>query len=554
MKKQTFSFCAAALALACAACTAPGPATPAGAQAEYPVEEKTVAELAADMAAGRVSSERLVQAYLRRIESLDRSGPTLRSVLSLNPRALDDARALDAARARGELRGPLHGIPVLIKDNIESADPLPTTAGSLALAANVGNRDAPIVARLRAAGAVILGKTNLSEWANIRSSRSTSGWSAAGGLTRNPYAIDRNACGSSSGSGVAVAANLAALAVGTETDGSITCPAALNGIVGLKPTVGLLSRRYIVPISHSQDTAGPMARSVADAALMLGVMAGSDERDPATAEADGHVTDYAAALDPQALHGARLGVLRFAAGYLPALDAAFDRALGQLREAGAEIVEIEKLDGLDQINRDELTVLLVELKADLDAYLADTVPAVTTRTLAEVIEFNRREAAREMPFFGQELFEQSQSRKESLDSPEYRKAVESNRRLAGPEGIDKLLREHKLDALIAPTTGPAWTTDLVNGDHYLGAATTLPAVAGYPHLTVPMATLFGLPVGLSFIGPAWSEARLLSLGYAFEQRTRARKPPTFAGAIDGFGDVAPGLAPAAVTTAPAGAS
>jgi len=528
----------------------PGCRTPPGPESEnpagpggYPIEERTVADLSADMAAGRISSEELVRLYLERIETIDRRGPELRSVLSVNPRALDDARALDAERARGELRGPLHGIPVLVKDNIESADPLPTTAGSLALAQNLGGRDAPIVERLRKAGAVILGKTNLSEWANIRSSRSTSGWSAVGGLTRNPYALDRNACGSSSGSGAAMAANLAALAVGTETDGSITCPAAVNGIVGLKPTVGLLSRRHIVPISHTQDTAGPMTRTVADAAAMLSVMAGSDEADPATAEADRHVTDYVAALDGQALSGAKLGVLRFAAGYLPALDRAFEHALDELRGAGAEIVEIEKFEGLDPINRDELSVLLTELKADLETYLADAAPAVTTRTLADLIAFNEREAAREMRFFGQELFEQA-VKTEGLESADYRRAVEANLRLAGPEGIDRLLAEHGVDALIAPTTGPAWTTDVVNGDHYLGSATTLAAVAGYPHLTVPMGHVFGLPVGISFIGPAWSEARLLALGHAFEQRTRARIPPTLAPAIDGFDDVAAGLAAA----------
>jgi amidase len=535
-----------ALALAIVAlslgCPPPGPAGLTEPASDYPIEEKTVVELMEDMASGRVTSERLVEIYLERIERIDRSGPALRSVLAVNPRAIDDARALDAERARGELRGPLHGIPVLLKDNIESADPLPTTAGSLALEENLGGRDAPIAARLRRAGAVILGKTNLSEWANIRSSRSTSGWSAVGGLTRNPYALDRNACGSSSGSAAAVAANLAALAVGTETDGSITCPSAVNGIVGLKPTVGLLSRRHIVPISHTQDTAGPMTRTVADAALMLGVMAGGDVGDPATAEADRHVTDYVAALDAGALAGARLGVMRFATGYLPALDAAFEQALEQMRQAGAEIVDIENLEALREIDGNELTVLLAELKADMASYLAGAAPGVTARTLAELIAFNEREAAREMPFFGQELFERSEEAG-GLESEDYRRTVEANRRLAGPEGIDRLLGEHDLDALIAPTTGPAWTTDVVNGDHYLGSASMLPAVAGYPHLTVPMSRVFGLPVGISFIGPAWSEARLLALGHAFELRTRARMPPTFAPTIDGFDDVAPGLAP-----------
>jgi amidase len=509
---------------------------------QYDVLEKTVAALGADMAAGRITSEALVDLYLQRIETIDHSGPTLRSVLAVNPRARDDARALDAERARGQVRGPLHGIPVLLKDNIESADSLPTTAGSLALAANLGRRDAPLVARLRAAGAVILGKTNLSEWANIRSSKSTSGWSAAGGLTRNPYALACNACGSSSGSGVAVAANLAALAVGTETDGSITCPAAVNGIVGLKPTVGLVSRRHIVPISHTQDTAGPMTRTVADAAAMLAAMAGTDAGDPATAEADHRRQDYVAALDTLALRGARLGVLRFHAGYLPALDVEFERALEQLRAAGATLVDVKEFPGLEQIGAAELTVLLVELKADLNAYLADAAPGVTTRTLADVITFNEEQATREMRFFGQEFFLQAEATA-GLDSPDYQHALETCRCMAGPEGIDRVLREHDVVALVAPTTGPAWSTDVVNGDHYLGAATTLPAVAGYPHLTVPMGQVFGLPVGLSFIGPAWSEARLLALGFAFEQRARARKPPTFAPSIDGFEAVAAGLAP-----------
>jgi amidase len=511
------------LALAVSGCAREQSAPP---QTAYSVEEKTLAALQSDLSAGRVTSQKLVELYLARIRDLDQSGPTLRSVLAVNPRAADDARGLDEERAMGQLRGPLHGIPILVKDNIETADPLSTTAGSLALANNVTGRDAPIIARLREAGVVVLGKANLSEWANFRSTKSTSGWSAVGGLTRNPYALDRNACGSSSGSGVAVAASLAAMAVGTETDGSVTCPAAVNGIVGLKPTVGLLSRRYIIPITSAQDTAGPMTRTVADAAELLAAMAGSDSGDPATREADARRTDYAAALSAGALAGKRLGVMRFTMGYLPALDAVFDKAVDQIKAAGADVVTIDKFDGLDAIDRQELTILLTDFRKELNAYLASAPPPVTTRTLKDLIAFNSANAAREMPHFGQELFEQSE-KTAGHDPSAYAKMREATAKAAGRDGIDALLQAHKLDALIAPTLSPAWTTDLVNGDHVIGGATTLPAVAGYPHLTVPMGFVQGLPVGLSFIGTAWSEAALLGMGYAFEQRTSARKPPTY---------------------------
>lgn len=494
---------------------------------EYAVEEKTVAELQADMASGLLSSRQLVEIYLKRIEQLDQNGPSIHSVLALNPTAREDARRLDDERAAGTIRGPLHGIPILLKDNIESADPLPTTAGSLALVENRTARDAPIVSKLREAGVVILGKTNLSEWANIRSSRSTSGWSAVGGLTRNPYVLDRTACGSSSGSGAAIAANLAVLAVGTETDGSVTCPSAVNGLVGLKPTVGLLSRRYIVPISRWQDTPGPMARSVKDAAVMLGIMAGTDAGDPATADADRHREDYTGALHVDSLVGKRLGVMRFAMGYLAALDAAFDRAKEHLEEAGAVLVDIDRFDGLRAIDTAELTALLTELKAELNDYLRDTPPQVVRRTLQDVIAFNRSNEAREMPFFGQDFFERAQSLP-GIQDETYVRSRAALVRAAGPEGIDRLLELYQLDALIAPTTGPAWTIDLVNGDQILGGATTLAAVAGYPHLTVPMGQVHGLPVGLSFVGSAWSDARLLGMGYAFEGRAQARTPPSYA--------------------------
>ena len=506
-----------------AVCGCQAPST----KVSYQVEEKTVAELSADMASGAVTSESLVRLYLHRIEILDRAGPKIGSVLAVNPRALEDARRLDTERAGGQLRGALHGVPVLLKDNIESADPLPTTAGSLALAENLTRRDAPIVARLRAAGAIILGKSNLSEWANMRANGSTSGWSALGGLTRNPYSLDCSACGSSSGSGAAVAANLTALAVGTETDGSVTCPGAMNGIVGLKPTVGLLSRRHIIPISHTQDTAGPMTRTVADAAAMLTVMAGTDSLDPATAEADQRRTDYVAALDARSLKGARLGVLRPRKGaYGDAAAEVFEKALSHLKEAGAELVELQQPPQRGRIGRNEMIVLLYEFKAGLNAYLADTAAAVKTRTLAAVIEFNKREADRELQHFGQQLFIQAEAT-DGLESPVYRKALDENRRLAGPEGIDRLLGEHRLDALVAPTTGSAFKIDFENGDRFQGGQMGLAAVSGYPHLTVPMGLADGLPVGLSFIGTAWSEARLLSLGYAFEKKANARRKPKY---------------------------
>lgn len=498
---------------------------------QYDVEEKSIAELRADLDAGRVSSEQLVRAYTLRIQDIDASGPSLHSVLALNPDALAQARAADRERAAGGALGPLHGIPILIKDNIETRDPLPTTAGSLALRDNVTGRDAPLVARLREAGAIILGKTNLSEWANIRSFASTSGWSAVGGLTRNPYALNRNPCGSSSGSGAAAAASLAAATIGTETDGSITCPAAINGLAGIKPTVGLVSRRHIVPISRSQDTAGPMGRSVADIAAVLTVIAGRDPQDIATFEADTRRTDYVAALDRDSLSGRRLGVLRFQAGYHAGVDARFAEALSALGEAGASLVEIETFPSMDSINANEFTVLLTELRTDLNLYLASTPrDRVTTRTLADVIAFNRNTPA-ETALFGQEIFEQAEQT-QGLDDPGYINARDTARRLAGPEGIDRLLRTYGVDALIAPTMSAAWVTDTVNGDHFLGGATTLAAVAGYPHVTVPMGDVRGLPVGLSFIGEAWSEAKLLSFAYAFEQSTRLRQPPRYLPAIE----------------------
>ncbi|HEX4761888.1 MAG TPA: amidase [Sphingomicrobium sp.] len=480
------------------------------------------------------SAQSNVQASLARIAHIDLQ---LHSVIAVDPTALDQARAFDGA---GRAVGAVAGQPVLIKDNIETAGPLPTTAGSLALANNVTGRDAPLVARLRSAGAIIVGKANLSEWANIRSNNSISGWSAVGGQVRNPWALDRNPCGSSSGSGAAVAAGLVRLAIGTETDGSITCPAAINGIVGLKPTVGLVSRTHVVPISHSQDTPGPMTASVREAAALLTAIAGSDPADPATAEADRHKTDYSVLLDPNSLKGKRIGVMRFASGF--GTDASFGTALAVLRERGAVLIDIKKFDE-GSMGRDEFSVLLTELKADLAKYLTSSPAAIPVRTLADVIAFNKARMREEMPLFGQETFERSEKTK-GLEDSAYKKARASSFRAAGPNGIDRLLREHKVVALVGPTMPPAWKIDAVNGDQISGGgAGSLAAVSGYPHLTVPMGLVKGLPVGLSFIGPKWSEPLLLSLGYAYE---RARGPfpaPRFLPSVESSPEIAPHLQP-----------
>ena len=509
--------------------------------APYPVAEKSIAEIEADLAAGRTTSVAVVQAYLDRIETLDRRGPALHSVIALNPHVMADARAADAARARGDRLGPLAGVPILLKDNIDSADDTATTAGSLVLKDNVTGRDAPLVRRLTDAGAVILGKTNLSEWANIRSDHSISGWSAVGGLVKNPYALDRNTCGSSAGTGAAIAASLATAGVGTETNGSITCPSSLNGLVGLKPTVGLVSRTYIVPISHTQDTAGPMARSVADAAMLLTAMAGSDPKDPATAEADRHRTDYLAALAGASLKGKRLGVVRLTGGLPPAELAMFDATLQKLADAGAVLVELPDLYPDHSLGDAELTVLLTELKADLNAYLASTPPAVRARTLKDVIAFDQA-TPRELALFGQETFEMAEKTR-GLDDPDYLKAKAKARRLSRDEGIDAILARHQLDALVGPSFGPAWRTDVVTGDHDAGAIGSYAAIAGYPHLTVPMGQIVGLPVGFSFIGPAWSEARLLAMGAAFEALIHGRQPPTYAASVESQPDLAAVLDP-----------
>jgi amidase len=495
--------------------------------APFELEEMTVTQLQQGMQSGRLTARSIAEAYLTRIERLDKQGPAVNSVLEINPEAQAIAEELDRERQAKGPRGPLHGIPVLLKDNIATQDRMMTTAGSLALVGARPPRDAFLVTKLRQAGAVILGKTNLSEWANIRSSHSTSGWSGRGGLTRNPYALDRNPCGSSSGSAAAVSANFCALAMGTETDGSIVCPSGINGIVGIKPTVGLVSRAGIVPIAHSQDTAGPMARTVADAALLLGALTGADSHDPATEGSRGQgVTDYTQFLDPRGLRGARLGVARQFFGANEAVDRLMGEALAEMKRQGAILVDPAEVGKMDQLEHSELTVMLYELKADLNRYLEDLGSAAPVHSLREIIEFNQRHSDREMPYFGQDLFIKAQA-KGPLSSQEYLDALAKNHRLTRNEGIDAVLDKFHLDALVAPTGGPVWVTDLVNGDHDSGGSSTPAAVAGYPNISLPLGFIFGLPVGISFFGKAYAEPKLIKLAYAFEQATRRRRPPRF---------------------------
>jgi len=487
-------------------------------------EELTIADLQHAFQTGQHTARSIAELYLSRIRQLDKRGPELRAVVEVNPDALAVASALDAERKTRGPRGPLHGVPVLLKDNLDTADRMGTTAGSLALVGVKRLQDAQVVARLRQAGAVLLGKTNLSEWANFRSSRSSSGWSARGGQTRNPYALDRNPSGSSSGSAVAVAANLTCVAIGTETDGSIVSPSSANSIVGIKPTLGLVSQAGIIPIAHSQDTAGPMARTVRDAAILLSAIA----EDPTPA---GARVDFTRFLDPRGLRGARLGVARRFFGFHERVDRLMARAMDEMKRLGAEIIDPADLPSLAQLGNAEMEVLLHEFKTDLNRYLAALGPATSVRSLTELIAFNERHRALELPYFGQELFLQAET-KGSLGSRRYQEALARCRRLTRTEGIDAVMEKHRLDAFIAPTEGPAWPIDLVGGDHNLGGCSTPAAVAGYPHITAPAGYVRGLPVGLSFFGRARSEPLLLKLAYAFEQATRARRAPRFAPAAD----------------------
>ncbi|HVG39847.1 MAG TPA: amidase [Pyrinomonadaceae bacterium] len=526
---------ALALTLARVSAASAGPSAAAAPPRAFALEEATIDQLREGLASGRYTARSLARLYLERIGQIDRRGPALNSVIELNPDAFAIAAARDRERpGRNSPRefGPLHGIPVLIKDNIDTADRMTTTAGSLALAGSIPLRDSFVADRLRAAGAVILGKTNLSEWANFRSSHSTSGWSGRGGQTRNPYALDRNPCGSSSGSGTAVAASLCAVAVGTETDGSVVCPSSSNGLVGIKPTVGLVGRSGIIPISHSQDTAGPMARTVRDAAILLGALTGADSRDRVTDESRGKAfADYTQFLDPRGLNGARVGVARKFWGFNDRVDKLMDAAIDALKKLGAVVIDPANIETAEQFGDSEFEVLLYEFKAGLNKYFGELGPRAPVRTLKEVIEFNDRHKEREMPYFGQDILIKAEA-KGPLTEKTYRDALGKNHRLSRREGIDAVMKKHRLDAMVAPTGSPAWPTDLINGDHTTGGFSSPAAVAGYPHITVPAGFDHGLPVGLSFFGGAYSEPKLIKYAYAYEQATKHRRPPRFARTIN----------------------
>jgi len=517
-------------ALGAARVAAPSP-EPAPAPNNFELDELTLDDFQKVFQSGQATSHVLTEKYLARIQEIDKAGPRINAIIEVNPEALEIAAALDKERKEKGPRGPLHGIPVLIKDNIDTADRMSTTAGSLALLDSRPQTDAFVAAQLRKAGAVILGKTNLSEWANTRSSHSTSGWSGRGGLTRNPYALDRNPCGSSSGTGAGISANLSAVGVGTETDGSVVCPASANGIVGLKPTVGLVSRSGIIPISHSQDTAGPMARTVRDVAVLLGVMAGVDPKDASTAASRGKgQVDYTKFLDSDGLKGARLGVVRKYFGFNDAVDNLMGKLITTMKEAGAEIVDPADFPTIGKFDDSEATVLLYEFKADLAAYFARLGPNAPMKSLKDVIDFNERNRDKEMPYFGQDTFLKSEQ-KGPLTSKEYLDALAKGHRLSRTQGIDYVMNKFKLDALVAPTGGPAWLTDLITGDHFGGGSSSAAAVAGYPNINVPAGFISELPVGISFFGRAWSEPTLLKIAYGFEQLTKARQKPLFLSTI-----------------------
>jgi amidase len=493
----------------------------------FEFDEVTIAELQVGLKAGKYSSRSLVEKYFDRISEIDKKGPGLNSVIEMNPDAEAIASALDRERKEKGARGPLHGIPILIKDNIDTADRMLTTAGSLALVGSKPQQDSFVAKKLREAGAIILGKTNLSEWANFRSNHSSSGWSGRGGQTKNAYVLDRNPCGSSSGSGAATAANLCAAAIGTETDGSVVCPSSANSLVGIKPTVGLVGRSGIIPIAHSQDTAGPMTRSVADAAIILGALTGIDPRDPATKASQGKsFSDYTQFLDRNGLKGVRLGVARKHFGFNDHVDKLMNDLLGEMKKLGAVVVDPADIPTSGKFDESELEVLLYELKADLNAYLAGLGPQAPVHSLKEIIAFNERNREREMPFFGQDLFTKAEE-KGPLTSKKYLQALSKNHLLTRTQGIDLVMTKNRLDALVAPTGGPAWPTDWINGDHFTGGYSSASAVAGYPHVTVPAGYVFGLPVGISFFGAAYSEPKLIKIAYAFEQATKARRAPQF---------------------------
>ena len=495
----------------------------------FELEETTIGDLQAAMAAGRMTARSITQLYLDRIAELDRKGPTLRHVIETNPDALSIADSLDQERKAGRVRGPLHGIPILLKDNIDTADKMTTTAGSLALEGSIAPKDAFIATKLRSAGAIFLGKANLSEWANFRSTHSTSGWSGRGGQAKNPYVLDRNPCGSSSGSGGAVAANLCAAAIGTETDGSIVCPSSANGIVGIKPTLGLLSRSGIIPIAHSQDTAGPMTRTLRDAVIMLGILAGPDPADSATmaSRSRGQISDYTKYLDPNGLRGARIGIPRAKFyGYSDVTDKAINDAIAVMKAQGAVIVDPANIETAGKFDDSEFDVLLYEFKADLNNYLASLGPKAPVKSLQEIIAFNDAHKDQEMPWFGQEIMIQAQA-KGPLSEKKYRDNLAKDLKMSRTDGIDAMMNKYKLDALVAPTGGPAWPTDLINGDHFTGGSSTPAAVAGYPNINVPAGFSHNLPIGISFFGRAYSEPTLIKIAFAYEQATRHRKSPTF---------------------------